>query len=94
MQSRRMQLQVFLERVMLSEEDAIRGVPGKSPEDMSAVHIYILDARLLSWFLKRKVGRIRGILHAPNSRRLELVSKSAIDAGIGGWFKPTYLELS
>ena len=28
-------------------EDAIRGVPGKSPEDMSAVHIYILDARSL-----------------------------------------------
>jgi hypothetical protein len=28
-------------------EDTIRGVPGKSPEDMSAVHIYILDARSL-----------------------------------------------
>jgi len=28
-------------------EDAIRGVPGNSPEDMSAVHIYILDASSL-----------------------------------------------
>jgi hypothetical protein len=32
---------------MLSEEDAVQGVPGKCPEDLSAVHIYILDARSL-----------------------------------------------
>jgi len=30
-----------------SEEDAIRGVPGQSQEDMSAVHIYIVAARSL-----------------------------------------------
>jgi len=42
-----MQFEAFLEKVTLGEENAIRGVPGKSPEDMSAVHIYILDARSL-----------------------------------------------
>jgi len=47
MRSRRMQFEACLENVTLGEEDAIRGMPGKSPEDMSAVHIYILDARLL-----------------------------------------------
>jgi len=36
-----------LENGMLGEEDAIRGLPGKSLEDMSAVHMYILDARSL-----------------------------------------------
>jgi len=42
-----MQFEACLEKVTLGEEDAIRGVPGKSPEDMSADHIYILDARSL-----------------------------------------------
>jgi len=42
-----MQFEACLENVTLGEEDAIRGMPGKSPEDMSAVHIYVLDARLL-----------------------------------------------
>jgi hypothetical protein len=89
-----MQFKVCLEKVTLGEEDAIRGMPGKSLEDMSAAHIYILDARSSLSFLKRQVRQIRGILHAPNSPRLAHVSKSAIEAGIGGWFKPTYLELS
>jgi len=77
----------------LAEQDAIWGVPGKSPEYMSAVHIYILDASSLLWSMKRQVHRMGEILHAPNSRMLALVSKSAIDARIGGWFKPTYQEL-
>jgi len=47
MRSRRMQFEPCLEKVTLGQEDAIRDVTGKSPEDMSAVHIYILDARLL-----------------------------------------------
>jgi hypothetical protein len=42
-----MQFEACLENVMLSKENAIRGVPGKSSEDMSAVHIYILAARSL-----------------------------------------------
>jgi len=76
------------------QEDAIRGVHGNSPEGMLAVHIFILDARSSLWCMKRQVHRIRRILHAPNSRMLALVSTSAIDARIGGWFKPTYLELN
>jgi len=39
-----MQFKACLEKAMLSEKDAIQGVPGKSSEDMSAVYIYILDA--------------------------------------------------
>jgi hypothetical protein len=42
-----MQFKACLEKLTLSEEDAIRGVPGKSPENMSAVHIHIHDARSL-----------------------------------------------
>jgi len=42
-----MQLKESLEKATLGEEDGIRGAPGKSPGDMSAVHIYILDARSL-----------------------------------------------
>jgi len=94
MQSRRIQFEAFQEKVKLGKHDAIRGVVGKSPEDMSAVHSYIFDARSLLWFLKRQVQQIGGILLAPNSRMLALVSKSAIDATIGGWFKQTYLELN
>ena len=40
-----MQFEGLLDKGTLGEGDAIRGVPGKSPEDMSAVDIYILDAR-------------------------------------------------
>jgi len=40
-----MQSEACLEKVMLGEEDANRGVPGNSLADMSAVHIDILDAR-------------------------------------------------
>jgi hypothetical protein len=40
------------------------------------------------------VHRMGGILLAPNAQMLALVSKSPIDARIGGWFKPTYLELN
>jgi hypothetical protein len=69
-------------------------VPGHSPADIFAVHITILEASSLLQFLQGQVRWIRGILHTPNSKRLPLVSKSGIDAGIGGWFKPTYLELS
>jgi hypothetical protein len=79
---------------MSCEEDASGGVPGKSPEDMSAVHIYILDARSLLRFMTRQVHGIREIIPAPSSRMLALVSKSAIDARNGGLFKPTYLELN
>jgi hypothetical protein len=39
-----MQFEECLEKATLSNEDAIRGVTGKSPEEMSAVLIYILDA--------------------------------------------------
>jgi len=78
----------------LVEEDAIRGVLGHSPENMSAVHICILDASSLVWFRKRQVHRIRWILHAPNSWMLALISKYAIDARIEGWFEPTYLEFN
>jgi len=42
-----MQFEACVEKVMLGQEDAIRGVLGKSLEDMSAVHIYILDASSL-----------------------------------------------
>jgi hypothetical protein len=42
-----MQFEAGLEKLTLGEEDAIRGMPGKSPEDMSAVHIYILDCHSL-----------------------------------------------
>jgi len=42
-----MQFKACQEKVILREEDAIRGVPGQSPEDMSVVLIYILDARSL-----------------------------------------------
>jgi len=70
------------------------GVPGKNPEDMSAVRIYIVTASSLLWFRKRQVHRIRWIVHAPNSWMLAVISKYAIDARIGGWFKPTYLELN
>jgi hypothetical protein len=42
-----MQLKVCLEKVMLGEENTIRGVPGQSEEDMSAIHIETLDARSL-----------------------------------------------
>jgi len=42
-----MQFEECLEKVTLGEEDAIRAVPGRSVEDMSVVHIYILDARSL-----------------------------------------------
>jgi hypothetical protein len=38
-----MQFGECLEKVTLGEEDTIRGVPGMSPEDISAVHIYIHD---------------------------------------------------
>jgi hypothetical protein len=51
----RMQFKACLENVTLGEKDAIRGVPGKSPEDMSVVQIYILDARSLLGFMKRLV---------------------------------------
>ena len=33
--------------VTLGEEDPVRGVPAKNQEDMSVVHIYIVDARSL-----------------------------------------------
>jgi hypothetical protein len=69
-------------------------VPGKSPEDMSAVYIKIADDSSLLRFRKRPVHRIRWILLAPDSHMLALVSKYAIDARIVGWFKPTYLELN
>jgi len=68
-----------------AEEDAFRGVPGKSPEDMSAIHIYIVAASSLLLFRKCQVHRIRWILHAPNSQMLALVFTDAIDARIGGW---------
>jgi hypothetical protein len=42
-----MQFEACLENVPLGEEKAIRGVPGKNPEDLSVVHIYIRDARSL-----------------------------------------------
>jgi hypothetical protein len=76
------------------EQDAIRGVPGKSLEDMLGVYISIADASSLLRFRKCQVHWIRWILHAPNSHMLALVSQYAIDARIGGWFKPTYLELN
>jgi hypothetical protein len=41
---RRMQFGKCLEKVTLREEDTIRGGPGMSPEDISAVYIYIHDA--------------------------------------------------
>jgi hypothetical protein len=69
---------------MLLEEDAIHSVLGNRPEGMSAVHIYILDAHSLLWFMKRYIHQIRRILYAPNPRMLALVSKSPIDASIGG----------
>jgi len=53
-----MQFEVCLEKVVLGEEDAIRGVPGESLEDTSVVHTYILDARSLLGFLKWQVHRI------------------------------------
>jgi len=59
---------------------------------MSAVHIFIADASSLLWFRKYQMHQIRWVLHAPNSHMLALVSKYAIDARIGGWFKPSYIE--
>jgi hypothetical protein len=53
-----MQFEVCQEYVTLGEEDAIRSVPGRSPKDISAVHIDILDAYSLLRFLKRQVRRI------------------------------------
>ena len=35
---------------------------------------------------------IKLILHAHNSRIFAFVSKYAIDAKIGGWIRPTYIE--
>jgi hypothetical protein len=67
---------------------------GKSAEDMSAVHIYVVAARTLLGLRKCEVHRIRWILHASNSRISALILKDAIDARIGGWYKPTYLELN
>jgi hypothetical protein len=42
-----MQFEACLEKLTLGEEDDIPGVPGNSPEDMSAVHIHILDPHSL-----------------------------------------------
>jgi hypothetical protein len=70
-------------------------VPGRNPEERSAVHIYVIEALLWLWFRKRQVYRISWTLHASNSRKLlALASKYAIDARIGGCFKPTNLELN
>jgi len=52
----------------------------------------MFNASAILWFRKRQVHRIGWILHAPNSHMLALISKYAIDAQIGGWLKPTYLE--
>jgi hypothetical protein len=92
------------------EEDAIGGVPGKcndrhwrthswgvtgkSPVAMSAVDIDIINASSLLLFMKCQVHQITWILHAPNSRMVALILKYAIEARIGGWFKPTYWELN
>jgi hypothetical protein len=61
---------------------------------MSADYIEIADASSLLRFRKRHVYRIRWILLATNSHMLALILKYAIDARIGGWFRPTYLELN
>jgi len=64
-------------------------VPGKRLEDMSAFYISNADHSTCCECRKRQVYRIGWILFAPNSHMLALVSKYAIDARIGGWFKPT-----
>jgi len=90
------------------DEDAIRGMPGHIDArpwrmhfkayletvrmTVSAVHIYILKASSVLWFRKHQVHHIRRILHAPNSPMLAFVSKYAMDARIGGWIEPRYLE--
>jgi len=72
-----MQMEVRLERIK---------------KTVSVVHKYTVEASSVLWFTMRQVRRIRWILHAPNSRMLAFVSKYAIEAMIGGWIKPTYLE--
>jgi hypothetical protein len=59
---------------------------------MLAVHIYIIKASAVLLLSKGQVHWIGWILHAPNSQMLALVSKYIIDARIGGWFQPTYVE--
>jgi len=75
-----------------AKEVAIPGMPGKSPEDMSVVHMCILNACSSLKVRKYQVHQIRRILLAPNSRMFALICKDPIDASIGGFFKPTYLE--
>jgi hypothetical protein len=62
------------------------------PETVSVVYIDIFDASSVLSFRKRQVHRIRWTPYAPNSQMLALISKYTIDAGIGGWFKLTWLE--
>jgi hypothetical protein len=69
-------------------------MPGMSLDDMLAVHIYMADASSLLQLRKRQVHRIGWVVHATSSHMLALVSKYAIDARIGGWFKPTYVQLN
>jgi len=76
-----------------AQEDAIWGVDGNCPYDMLADHIYMVNASCVLWSRKRHVHRIRWILLVPDSWMVALVSKYAIDARIGGLFKPTYLEM-
>jgi len=72
------------------QEYAMWGVRGMSPEDMSAVHIHLVDASSSLWFRECQVHQIRWILHAPNSAILALVSKYAIAATIEvGWSQHT-----
>jgi len=76
-QPRRMQFEACQERVR---------------KTVSTVHIDIVEARSVLRFRKCQLHRIRLIFLAPNSRILAFVSKYDIDARIGGWIKPTYLE--
>jgi len=71
------------------EFEAYLGIVQKT---VSAVHIYIVEARSVLRFRKHQVHRIRWIIHTPNSRILPFISKYAIDARIEGWIKPRYLE--
>jgi len=64
--------------------DAIWGVLAQSPDNMVAVHIYIIKASAVLLLRKGQVYWIGWILHAPNSRMLTLGSKYVIDARIGG----------
>jgi hypothetical protein len=55
------------------------GMPGRSPEDLSAVHMYIVNASSLLGYKKCQVHRIWWIVYAPNSWMLAVISKYAID---------------